>query len=72
MSSAELGTEYADQPIDLPNETETVGDVFDRLDSAVETREALYGELTEEVAGNEEYDLEGPIEGLAGRDVDWV
>ncbi|PSQ10454.1 hypothetical protein BRC93_09575 [Halobacteriales archaeon QS_5_70_15] len=52
VSSAELGAEYADQPIDLPNETETVGDVFDRLDqefdSAAEAREALYGELTGE------------------------
>ena len=69
MSSAELGTEYADQPIDLPNETETVGDVFDRLDSAVETREALYGELTGEAADKEEYNLEGPIEDLR-EDVD--
>ena len=74
VSSAELGAEYADQPIDLPNETETVGDVFDRLgdefDSAAEAREALYGELTGETAGREEYNPERPVEGLAGEDVD--
>lgn len=50
-TSEELATEYANEPIDLPNETESIGSVFDRLvderfDSAEDAREALYGELT--------------------------
>ena len=32
VRSEELATEYADQPIDMPNETESMGSVFDRLD----------------------------------------
>lgn len=68
VSSAELGAAYADRRIDLPNETETVGDAFDRLDeefdSAAEAREALYGELTGPAAGTEEYNSERPVEDL--------
>jgi hypothetical protein len=74
VSSAELGAEYADQPIDLPNETGTVGDVFDRLDeefdSAAEAREALYGELAGEATGGGEDNPERPVEELAGEDPD--
>lgn len=59
-TSEELAAEYGDQPLDLPNETETLGSVFDRLvderfESAEEAREAVYGEITGEAAGDEEY-----------------
>ncbi len=38
-TSEELATEYGDQPLDLPNETETLGSVFDRLvDERFESR----------------------------------
>ncbi|SEP61110.1 DUF5789 family protein [Natrinema salaciae] len=51
VTSEELATEYANEPIDMPNETESLGSVFDRLvgeqfDSPEEVREAAYGELT--------------------------
>ena len=50
VGSEDLAAEYADQPIDMPNETESMGDVFRRLDDEYETpeevREALHGELT--------------------------
>jgi len=40
VTSEELATEYADQPLDLPNETESLGSVFDRLvDERFETPE---------------------------------
>lgn len=68
VSAADLATEYADQPIDMPNETETVGDVFDRLegefDSPAQVREALYGAITGEAAGPEEYNRERDLEAI--------
>ena len=64
----ELAQAYADQPLDLPNETETLGDLFDRVgerfDSRQDVREALYGELTGEAAGAEEYNLERDLDQL--------
>ena len=59
-TSEELATEYGDQPLDLQNETESLGSVFDRLvderfESAEEAREAVYDEITGEAAGPEEY-----------------
>ena len=59
-TSEELATEYGDQPLDLQNETETLGSVFDRLvderfESADEAREAVYGEISGQAAGPEEY-----------------
>ena len=64
----ELAQAYADHPLDLPNETETLGDVFDRVgekfDSRQDVREALYGELTGEAAGAEEYNLERDLDRL--------
>lgn len=73
VSSAELGAAYADQPIDLPNETESIGDAFDRLDeeyaSSAEAREALYAEFSGRAAGPEEYNPERPVEELK-EDVD--
>ena len=62
-TSEELATEYGDQPLDLGNETESLGSVFDRLvderfDTADEAREAVYDEITGEAAGPEEYNDE--------------
>lgn len=59
-TSEELATEYADQPLDLPNETESLGSVFDRLvderfESADEAREAMYNEITGEAGPRAEY-----------------
>lgn len=66
VRSEELAETYADQPIDLPNETESLGDVFDRLgqefDSREDIREALYGEVTGDAAGPEEYNRERDLE----------
>ena len=62
-TSEELATEYGDQPLDLQNETESLGSVFDRLvderfESADEAREDVYNEFTGEAAGSEEYNDE--------------
>jgi hypothetical protein len=79
VSTEELAEEYGDQEIDLPNETESMGSVFDRLedeaeyDSREEVREAVYGALTGEAADAEEYNLERELEELRdaeGVDVD--
>ena len=68
VRSEELATDYADQPIDLPNETESMGSVFRRLedeyDTPKEVREALYGELTGEAGGRSEYNEERELEAL--------
>ncbi|MFC6835130.1 hypothetical protein [Halomarina ordinaria] len=70
VRSEELAKEYADQPIDLPNETESLGSVFDRMtqseefDTPEEVREALYGELTGEAGGDEEYNAGRDLEAL--------
>ncbi|NEU59099.1 hypothetical protein [Halorussus sp. MSC15.2] len=65
-TSEELATEYGDQPLDLQNETESLGSVFDRLvderfESPEEAREAVYNEITGEAAGPEEYNDEREI-----------
>ncbi|MFC7143009.1 hypothetical protein ACFQMA_25255 [Halosimplex aquaticum] len=66
-TSEELAVEYGDQQIDLGNETESLGSVFDRLvderfESAEEAREAIYHELTGEAAGPEEYNEGRPLD----------
>jgi len=68
-TSEELAAEYGDQPLDLANETESLGSVFDRLvderfESADEAREAVYGELTGEAAGPEEYNDQRDLDEL--------
>lgn len=68
-TSEELATEYADEPLDLPNETESLGSVFDRLvDERFETpedaREALYRELTGPAGPNAEYNEERDLQQL--------
>ncbi|OVE85477.1 DUF5789 family protein [Natronolimnobius baerhuensis] len=50
-TSEEIAAEYGSEPLDMPNETESLGSVFDRLageqyDSPEEVREAVYGEIT--------------------------
>ena len=69
ISSEELAMEYADQPTDLTNETESLGSVFDRLtnqkyDTPEEVRESLYNELTGTAAGTTEYNEERPLHEL--------
>jgi hypothetical protein len=68
VRSEELATEYADQPIDMPNETESMGSVFRRLDDEYDTpeevREALHGELTGEAGEPNEYNEERDLQAL--------
>ncbi len=59
-TSEELAVEYADQEIDLANETESLGSVFDRLvderfETPADAREAVLNELSGDAAGSEEY-----------------
>ncbi|MFC4543183.1 hypothetical protein ACFO5R_14730 [Halosolutus amylolyticus] len=65
----ELATEYGNEPIDMPNETESLGSVFDRLtdeqfESAEEVREAVYGEITGEAGTRDEANPERDLERL--------
>ncbi|MFC4552134.1 MULTISPECIES: DUF5789 family protein [Halorussus] len=74
-TSEELATEYGDQPLDLQNETESLGSVFDRLvderfESAEEAREAVYDEITGEAAGPEEYNDQRDLRELDENAVD--
>lgn len=83
VSSEELAEQYGDQSIDMANETESLGSVFDRLedeeeyDNPEQVREAVYGAVTGEAAGSEEYNEErdlGAVDraegGSARNDVD--
>ena len=68
-TSEELAAEYGDQPLDLQNETESLGSVFDRLvderfESADEAREAVYNEITGAAGGPEEYNDERDLREL--------
>jgi len=59
-TSEELAVEYADTEIELANETESLGSVFDRLvderfESPDEAREAVLNQLTGEAGGPSEY-----------------
>lgn len=69
VTSEELAADYADEPIDLPNETESLGSVFDRLtderfESVEEAREALYSELTGTAGGVAEHNPERDLDQL--------
>ncbi len=69
VSSEELAVEYGDETIDLANETESLGSVFDRLvdeqyESPTEVREAVYSEITGEAAGMEEYNAERDLDAI--------
>lgn len=68
-TSEELATEYGDQPLDLPNETETLGSVFDRIvderfESPEEAREAVYNEISGDAGGMAEYNEERELREL--------
>lgn len=69
VSSEELAVEYSDEPLDLPNETESLGSVFDRLgdvrfETKSEAKEALYGEITGSAGTSAEYNEERDLGGL--------
>ncbi|NIC00039.1 hypothetical protein [Halobacterium sp. R2-5] len=68
-TSEELAAEYADEPLDLPNETESLGSVFDRLvderfETPEEAREVLYRELSGPAGTNDEYNEGRDLEQL--------
>lgn len=68
-TSEEIASEYGSEPIDMPNETESLGSVFDRLageeyDSPEEVREAIYGEVTGEAGGRQEANPERDLDQL--------
>lgn len=69
----ELAVEYGDAVVDLPNDTESLGSVFDRLvderfESPAEAREAIYHEVTGEAAGPEEYNAQRSVSTLSDDD----
>ncbi|RQH01445.1 DUF5789 family protein [Natrarchaeobius oligotrophus] len=69
VTSEEIATEYGNEPIDMPNETESLGSVFDRLageqfDDPEEVREAVYGEITGEAGDAREANPERDLERL--------
>lgn len=59
VTSEELSTAYDDRPIDLPNETESLGSVFRRIDETFDDDEAAYDAVITELEG----------EGMADRSV---
>ena len=72
VTGEELAVEYGTDPIDLPNETESLGSVFDRLaneefESPEEAREAIYGELTGEAGDRHEANPERDLKALDDR-----
>ena len=69
VTSEELAVTYANTTLDLANETESLGSVFDRLvderfESPAEAREAVVNELTGEAGGPEEYNDERALSDL--------
>ncbi|MCU4926297.1 hypothetical protein OB905_09925 [Halobacteria archaeon AArc-dxtr1] len=69
VTSEEIAAEYGDDPIALPNETESLGSVFDRLageeyESATAVREAVYGEVTGDAGDRNEANAERDLEAL--------
>ena len=69
ITGEEIASEYGGEPIDLPNETESLGDVFDRLaneqfDNPEEVREAVYGEITGEAGSPNEANPERDLTSL--------
>lgn len=74
VTSEELAVTYGDTMLDLPNETESLGDVFDRLvderyESPVEAREAVVNELTGREGGPREYNNERALSEIVDNDV---
>ncbi|WP_380677054.1 DUF5789 family protein [Salinigranum sp. GCM10025319] len=69
VTSEELAVTYGDTMLDLPNETESLGDVFDRLvedrfESPREAREAVVNELTGRAGGPSEHNDERSLSEL--------
>jgi hypothetical protein len=67
VSSEDLAIEYSGQEIEIANETESLGSVFDRLageeyDSPEEAREAVHGEITGGTGGMSEANAERNLE----------
>lgn len=57
VTSEELATQYADRPLDLPNETESLGSVFDRVDrDEFEDAEQAYEAVATEIDGGDTLD----------------
>lgn len=73
-TSEAVAVEYGDQVIDLPNETETLGSVMDRLvdeefDSPESVVEAVSGEITGEAhPGPAEYNDQRALDAIDGDD----
>ncbi|MFP8952149.1 hypothetical protein ACLI4Z_04115 [Natrialbaceae archaeon A-arb3/5] len=69
ITSEEIAAEYGSEPVDMPNETESLGSVFDRLageqyDTPEEVREAVYGEITGEAGDQHEANTERDLDRL--------
>lgn len=69
VTSEEIAAEYGNEAIDMPNETESLGSVFDRLageqyDNPEEVREAVYGEITGEAGSPNEANPERDLASL--------
>ncbi|ARS88856.1 DUF5789 family protein [Natrarchaeobaculum aegyptiacum] len=69
VTSEEIAAEYGNDPIDVSNETESLGSVFDRLagetyDDPEEVREAVYGELTGQAGSASEANPERDLTSL--------
>jgi hypothetical protein len=65
-TAEELTVEYADETVDLPDETESLGSVFDRLvderfESPADAREAILHQLSGEAGGPGEANDERPL-----------
>jgi len=63
VSSEELAATYADQAIDLPNETETLGSVFDRIDEQFEDERAVYEAVVTELEAEERFPVDADAAG---------
>lgn len=68
VTSEELSTYYADDPIELPNETESLGSAFGRLDRSFEDPDEAYEALVSEF---DEGRLEGWDDEEATEDPTW-
>ncbi len=71
VTSEELAAEYGTDPLEMPNETESLGDVFDRLageefDDPEAVRDAVSGELTGQAGDPNEANPERDLTSLDG------
>ncbi|ELZ05365.1 hypothetical protein C482_02406 [Natrialba chahannaoensis JCM 10990] len=69
VTGEEIATEYGSDPIDMPNETGSLGSVFDRLateefENGAAAREAIYGEITGESGDQAEANSERDLDSL--------